>query len=53
MLIVYPENVWYAGVRAEDLPEIVQSHLLGGKPVERLVYRPPQPGPNVVAKVKA
>ena len=36
MIIVYPEDVWYAGVQAEDLPEIVQSHLLGGKPVDRL-----------------
>jgi (2Fe-2S) ferredoxin len=53
MLIVYPENVWYAGVRMEDLLEIVESHLLSGKPVERLVYRPPLPGPNVVAKAKA
>lgn len=48
MLVVYPEDVWYAGVRAEDLPEIFQSHLLGGKPVERLLYRPGKPGPNVI-----
>ena len=52
MLVVYPENVWYASVRAEDLPEIVQAHLLGGAPVERLVYRPGKPGPNVLAKAK-
>lgn len=53
MLVVYPEDVWYAGVRAEDLPEIVSSHLLGGRPVERLRYRPASPGPNVLAKAKA
>ncbi len=40
MIVVYPENVWYAGVKQEDLQEIVQSHILGGKPVERLVYAP-------------
>jgi (2Fe-2S) ferredoxin len=50
MMVVYPENVWYAGVQAEDVQEIVQSHLIGGKPVERLLYRPGKPGPNVVAK---
>jgi len=50
MIVVYPENVWYAGVRAEDVQEIVQSHLIGGKPVERLLYRPGKSGPNVVAK---
>ena len=50
MIVVYPENIWYSGVRAEDVQEIVQSHLIGGKPVERLLYRPGKPGSNVVAK---
>jgi (2Fe-2S) ferredoxin len=50
MIVVYPEDVWYAGVRVEDLPEIVQSHLVGGKPVERLRYQPGKPGPNVIVQ---
>jgi (2Fe-2S) ferredoxin len=33
---VYPDNVWYGGVRGEDLEEIVESHLLAGTPVARL-----------------
>jgi (2Fe-2S) ferredoxin len=33
---VHPDNVWYAGVRPEDLDEICASHLEGGRPVERL-----------------
>jgi (2Fe-2S) ferredoxin len=37
-------------VRAEDVPDIVQSHLINGKPVDRLLYRPGKSGPNVVAK---
>jgi (2Fe-2S) ferredoxin len=40
-VVVYPEGVWYAGVKVEDVPEIVQSHMVGGKPVERLLYRWP------------
>jgi (2Fe-2S) ferredoxin len=52
MIVVYPENVWYSGVTADDLAAIVESHLLGGKPVERLLYRPGKPGPNVIAKEK-
>jgi (2Fe-2S) ferredoxin len=39
MVVVYPEAVWYAGVRPEDVPEIVREHLAGGRVVERLVYR--------------
>ena len=46
MIVVYPENVWYAGVQQSDLPEIVQSHILGGRPVERLVYAPGVKGAN-------
>ena len=34
---VYPENVWYSGVRLSDLEEICGSHLLEGRPVERLL----------------
>ena len=34
---VYPENVWYGGVRLEDIDEILESHLRGGRPVERLL----------------
>jgi (2Fe-2S) ferredoxin len=35
-VVVYPDNVWYGNVRAEDVPEIVQSHIINGQPVERL-----------------
>jgi (2Fe-2S) ferredoxin len=38
-VVVYPEGVWYGGVRPEDVPEIVEQHLVGGRPVERLVLR--------------
>jgi len=39
-VVVYPEAVWYGGVTVDDVAEIVESHLLGGKPVERLrLYR--------------
>jgi len=38
MIVVYPQTVWYAKVRPEDCQEIVESHLLGDKPVERLLY---------------
>jgi (2Fe-2S) ferredoxin len=35
-VVVYPEQVWYGGVRVEDVPAIVEEHLLGGVPVDRL-----------------
>ncbi len=36
-VVVYPDNVWYGHVTTADVPEIVEKHLIGGKPVERLV----------------
>lgn len=36
MVVVYPEAVWYGNVRPQDAPAIVEEHLLGGRPVERL-----------------
>ena len=36
-VVVYPDAVWYGGVTPEDVDEIVDEHLIGGRPVERLV----------------
>ena len=36
-IVVYPEAVWYGAVTLEDVDEIVESHIVGGKPVARLV----------------
>jgi len=38
MVVVYPEGVWYSHVQPADAKEIVESHLIGNKPVERLLY---------------
>jgi (2Fe-2S) ferredoxin len=35
-LVVYPDNVWYGGVKPSDVTEIIERHLIGGEPVERL-----------------
>ena len=38
VMIVYPEGTFYSRVKAEDVPEIVEEHLLKGRVVTRLVY---------------
>ena len=40
-VVVYPEGVWYGGVTAADVKEIVEEHLVAGRVVERLVMRLP------------
>lgn len=38
VVIVYPEGTFYSQVTTDDVEEIVESHLLKGHIVERLVY---------------
>ena len=38
IMIVYPDATFYAMVKEEDIPEIVEEHLLKGRPVQRLLY---------------
>jgi len=38
--VVYPEAVWYTFVDADDIDEIVDSHLKNGQVVERLRLAP-------------
>lgn len=37
VLVVYPDAVWYTYIDEDDLEEIIQSHLVEGKPVRRLM----------------
>ena len=36
-VVVYPEGVWYGRVTAKHVEEIVDRHIAGGKPVDRLL----------------
>lgn len=36
VIVVYPDNVWYTYVDEEDVDEIIDEHLLAGRPVPRL-----------------
>lgn len=35
-VLVYPDGIWYGQVRAEDVPEIVEEHIVGNRTVKRL-----------------
>jgi (2Fe-2S) ferredoxin len=41
-VVVYPEQVWYGHVTVDDIPEIIEKHLIGGEVVTRLLL-PDQP----------
>ena len=47
-MMIYPEGVFYCGVKAEDVRELVEEHLLKGRVVERLLYKEPETKSSVV-----
>jgi len=42
VMVVYPEGIFYQRILPEDVPEIVQEHLLKGRVVQRLLYKKPE-----------
>lgn len=52
VMVIYPEGVWYAYKTAEDIDEILETHLRRGGRVDRLMLRPedgPKPPPAQLA----
>ncbi|MEE9195990.1 MAG: (2Fe-2S) ferredoxin domain-containing protein [Alphaproteobacteria bacterium] len=39
-MVIYPEGVWYSYHTTEDIDEILQTHVIGGGRVERLMLNP-------------
>ena len=39
-LVIYPEGVWYSCATREDIDEVLQTHLVEGGRVERLMLQP-------------
>ena len=45
-MVIYPEGVWYAVKTVADVDEIIETHLVKGGRVERLMLMPDQPFPD-------
>jgi (2Fe-2S) ferredoxin len=37
VIVIYPEDIWYSLKNTTDIDEIIESHLVGGTPVARLM----------------
>ncbi|KAA0682858.1 ferredoxin [Roseomonas genomospecies 6] len=42
VLVIYPEGVWYTYRSFADVDSILETHLIGGGRVERLMLKPEQ-----------
>ena len=47
IVVIYPEGTFYCRVQASDVTEIVQEHLVKGRPVPRLLYTAPEDASKV------
>lgn len=36
VIVIYPQNIWYGGVKPEDVPRIVEETIIGGRVIEEL-----------------
>ncbi len=41
IVIVQPDGIFYCGVTVQDVPCLVEEHLVKGRPVKKLLYTPP------------
>jgi NADH-quinone oxidoreductase subunit F len=41
IMVIYPEGIIYMLIQPEDIPELVEEHLIKGRPLERLFYKEP------------
>jgi len=47
-MVIYPEGVWYTFQTKEDVDEILQTHVIEGGRVERLMLMPDQTEPRSI-----
>lgn len=53
-VVIYPDGIWYGGVRKEDVREIVERTILNGEVIERLLIPDPRyvPGSRTFPKLE-
>ena len=47
LIVVKPDDIFYANLKAKDIPFLVEEHFLKGRPVKRLTYIPPGDGHGI------
>jgi (2Fe-2S) ferredoxin len=45
-MVIYPDGIWYGGVTRADIGEIIDSTILNGRVIERLLVGDPRYAPE-------
>ena len=45
-MVIYPEGIWYGGVKKEDVNEIIEKTILNGEVIDRLLINEPRYAPD-------
>ncbi|WP_066379251.1 (2Fe-2S) ferredoxin domain-containing protein [Anabaena sp. CA = ATCC 33047] len=38
MVLILPDMVWYSGIQPQEVPLLVEKHLIGGQIVQKMLY---------------
>ncbi len=47
-MVIYPEGIWYGGVKKEDVPEIIEQTILRGTVIQRLLIKDARYAPDAL-----
>ncbi len=45
-MVIYPEGIWYGGVKEEDVEEIIDRTIINGEVIQRLLNPNPRYAPD-------
>lgn len=48
IVVIQPKGIFYQKVKPDDVPEIIETTLLKGKIIDRLLYKDPETGKNII-----
>jgi (2Fe-2S) ferredoxin len=47
-MVIYPDGIWYGGVKKEDIPEIIERTIMNGEVIERLLINDERYAPDAM-----
>jgi (2Fe-2S) ferredoxin len=51
-IVIYPEGIWYGGVKEEDIEKIISSHIVNGEVVDELMIKDEKFNPDLMLSAK-